>query len=135
MTTELPRETRELLSSALHHPEGAGPLWDAHLESAAALYQVKPARLEALRRELPVAPEAHVSRALICDVAPRLQVTERRATPPDALELISLAATRPDGLDVLLRAPLETAAILFGAHVFAVEEARRLLEQGAAGRA
>lgn len=128
--TELPGETRDLLTAALRHPDGAAPLWEAQLECAAALYQVKPARLEALRRALPLALPLTQPRHVERDQRPPLP-----APPPDALEVIALAATRPDGLELLRRAPVETAAILFGAHVFAVEAARQLLEQGAAAQA
>ncbi|MFZ5446635.1 MAG: hypothetical protein ACOZQL_41995 [Myxococcota bacterium] len=132
---ELARETRELLSSALHHPDGVAPLWEAHLESAAALYQVRPSRLEALRRELPVMLSPEQSRALAADAPPPPATTSAEQRPENALDLIALAARQPAGLELLRHAPLETAAILFGAHVFDVETARTLLEQGVVARA
>lgn len=70
---------------------------------------------ELLSQELPFAPAA----------------PPRRVRTPDVTTLLALAAARPDGLELLMKAPLETAAIVFGVHVFTVEEARRLLVGGA----
>ena len=49
-------------------------------------------------------------------------MSERPAQTP--ADLLLEAKRRPHGMDVLLRAPVEAAAILFQAHPFAVERAR-----------
>jgi hypothetical protein len=127
MTTALATEHRELLNEALQHPEGVEPLFEAQLECAAALYQVRPERVEALRALLP----GQASRAAALEAARAAGVRRQDVEPPsrrlDARGLLALAAEQDDGLAWLTQAPLERAATRFGAHVFVVEEARRLL--------
>jgi hypothetical protein len=130
MLTQLPSGVRECLASAVHHPDGPSHLWSAELESAAALYQVPPHRLEAVREHFPHEATRHAVLEVARSTLGPTPRPEARATPPDALTLLSLAAQQPEGLSYLTKAPLETAAILFGVHVFVVEEARRLLAEG-----
>ncbi|MBI5597909.1 MAG: hypothetical protein HY928_17635 [Elusimicrobia bacterium] len=54
-------------------------------------------------------------------------VTGYSPSPAEVDALISRARRHPLGLDFLKNGALEAAAIIFEAHVFAVESARRLL--------
>jgi hypothetical protein len=127
MTTGLATEHCELLSVALQHPEGIEPLFEAQLESAAALYQVRPERVEALRSLL----HGQVARVAALEAARGANAGQPAVEPParhlDARALLALAAKHEDDFAWLTQAPVELAATRFGAHVFVVEEARRLL--------
>jgi hypothetical protein len=130
MTLELPKDAVELLDLAVHHPDGASALWEGQLESTAALYQVHPSRVEALRERLSDDASRAAAEATAETHPPPLPKVKAPSTPPDPRTLLAMAVARPEGLEMLLKAPLETAAICFGAHVFVVEEARRLMIQG-----
>lgn len=54
-------------------------------------------------------------------------ITAYTPTPQEVDALISRARAHPLGLDFLKTGALEAAAIIFEAHVFAVESARRRL--------
>lgn len=124
----LPDDVVKLLEAAAVHPEGSGALFEGHLESVAALYQVHTQTIEELR--------ACVEKPAVQDLAAQIVAAARRnATslplqtapeqhPPNLTALIAKAVALPHGLDLLTRGPIETAALQLGAHPFLVDEAR-----------
>ena len=116
----------ELLALATRHEEGTGPLFSGHLESVAALYQVHPDRLERARQALSEPGARRL--ALECVGGQQdwnqLPRAPERVPCTDVPSLICAAMSQPHGMDVLTQAPMEMAAVLFGAHPFLVEEAR-----------
>jgi hypothetical protein len=119
--THLPHDVAALVELAASHADGALPLFEGHLESVASLYQVHPERVERAR----TSPQA---RTLACELSqkPRPQArpvaAKRTVKDVDALvkEALGSTATR----EVIMRAPLELAAVQLGAHPFVVDEAR-----------
>ena len=125
MTHQLPHDVAALVKLAASHAEGPLPLFEGHLESVASLYQVHPERLSRAREAF-TAP--HVRR-LACELAEASSRVDRRplhtrAPQKDAQRLLTEAMESPALMDVLLRAPMELAAVQLGAHPFVVEEAR-----------
>lgn len=128
--TRLPHDVVELLEVAASHPEGLAPLLEGHLESVAALYQFRPAEVERVRDCLSVLGlEARAAvLALFSDQRFMASQPALRSPPArDADAVVSAAMATPNGLEFLLHAPLETAAVLFQAHPFVVEQARERL--------
>jgi len=124
----LPSHVVELLEHAARHPDGGLPLLDAQLECCASLYQVHPTLVESARRacesrEARAEAEAILSRHLTPVEIPPAPAP----TPRDVEAVIAAAAALPHGLDLLAHGPVETAAVLLGAHPFVIEEARRTL--------
>jgi hypothetical protein len=128
MTLRLAEAVVRVVRVAARHPEGLEPLFAGHLESVAALYQLRPAEVERAREAL-ATPEAQATaRAWALALAPRRHApTARRSRPLDVATLIAEAAIFPDGIALLTEAPLEQAAIRLEAHPFLVEEARAWL--------
>ena len=125
MTHQLPNDVAALVKLAAAHADGSQPLFEGHLESVASLYQVHPERLERAREAF-TTPNV---RRLACELAqtsPRFDRHPLHARAPrkDAQSLLSEALASPALMDVLLRAPMELAAIQLCAHPFIVEEAR-----------
>ncbi len=118
------QDIAELVAQAAGHPEGLDPLLDSHLETAACLYQLHPVKVEAVRAWAAGAPEPLAAAKARAQPSPVTQHSWRRPAARTPVELLAEAQRRPDGLDVLLRAPVEAAAIQFQAHPFAVEQAR-----------
>jgi len=128
--TRLPQDVVELLEVAATHPEGIAPLLEGHLESVAALYQLRPNDVERVRdciSVLGVEARAQVL-ALVSDRRfARPQPALRHPAPRDVAALIAAAMRTPNGVEFLQHAPVETAAVLFQAHPFVVEAARERL--------
>ena len=125
MTHQLPHDVAALVKLAASHADGPQPLFEGHLESVASLYQVHPERLERAREAF----ATPYVRRLACELAqtsPRFDRHPLHAKAPrkDAQSLLSEALASPALMDVLLRAPMELAAIQLGAHPFIVEAAR-----------
>lgn len=128
---QLPIELVKLLEAAASHPEGEAALFEGHLESVAALYQVHPQTIEELRGVIQQ-PAAHAKAAQIVErarqsgsVAQAVELTHGHHA--DARELIARASALPNGLELLTRGPIETAAMQLGTHPFVVDEARQHL--------
>jgi hypothetical protein len=124
----LPPEIVKLLEAAASHPEGESALFEGHLESVAALYQVHPRTVERLRAAVG-SPAAHAKATEILASArlnPSAAAQTDRFQPHevDAAALIAKASALPNGLELLTRGPIETAAVQLGTHPFVVEEAR-----------
>ncbi len=118
-----------MVELAAAHLEGAQPLFEGHLESVASLYQVHPNRVERARTAC-TTPQA---RKLACELVQRApRGTQRvaatpRATPRDVSTLVLEAMSSPATRELIMRAPMELAAVQLGAHPFVVEEARARL--------
>ena len=125
---ELSLDAVDVLELATRHQEGTGPLFSGHLESVASLYQVHPDRLERARHAL---SEPAIRRAAVESVGQRLPHRDPRPHEQlpctDVPSLIVAAMSQLHGMDVLTQAPMEMAAVRFGAHPFLVEEARAQL--------
>lgn len=117
----------EVLMQAVHHPDGTEPLWEAQVECAAALYQVHPERIEAVRAALTSEPVRAAALDAVRVLGGTCRSVGRRTVAPNAHRLLVLAAHSAECREWLVKAPLERAATRFGAHVFEVEEARRAL--------
>lgn len=130
---QLPAEVVTLLEAAAQHPDGPAALFEGHLESVAALYQVHPAALELLRACI-VQPGVKARALEVLARAPDRVVVplEVAVRPPNRDALIEKATALPNGLELLTRGPIETAAMQLGAHPFVVDEARLHLARGAA---
>ena len=126
MTPQLPHDVAALVELAASHADGAQPLFEGHLESVASLYQVHPERVERARQAF-TAPNAHRLAAALID-----QVLRSDDAPPpalrtqqkDAAALVVEAICSPSVMEVLMKAPVELAAVQLRAHPFVVEEAR-----------
>lgn len=125
MTHQLPHDVAALVKLAASHAEGHQALFEGHLESVASLYQVHPERLERAREAF-TAPHARRLACELADASPRVdrRPLHTRAPQKDAQTLLMEAMASPTVMDVLLRAPMELAAVQLGAHPFVVEEAR-----------
>jgi hypothetical protein len=88
---------------------------------------VHPRQVEAARSCL-ATPEARLEADRILRRAGREPLVPRPsdATPAqrDVDAVLAAALALPNGIELLMKAPLETAAVLLGAHPFVVEEAR-----------
>lgn len=137
-THSLPLEIERLLERVVEQPNGLVLLLHGELESLAMLLQVHPDLIEEARSWLHP-PER---RAVFNDAVVRLRLAHRHrraasghphdehhVTPE---ELIHAAEHSSFGVEFLQRAPVETVAIVFGAHVFTVEKARDLLSGSSA---
>lgn len=120
----LPMHVVELLEHAARHPDGAQPLFDAQLECTAALYQVHPERVEAARSHFTDATRAKAELIVSRAVADQPREVETAPVRKDADAVISAALAMPHGFSLLMKAPIERAAVLLDAHPFVVEEAR-----------
>lgn len=122
--THLPNDVAALVELAASHADGAMPLFEGHLESVASLYQVHPERVERART-------SPLARSLACELSqkPRTQVrpaaTKRAVKDVDSLVKEALASAT--ARELIMRAPMELAAMQLGAHPFVVEEARAKL--------
>ena len=125
MTHQLPHDVAALVKLAAAHADGPQPLFEGHLESVASLYQVHPERLERAREAF-TTPNVRRLACELAETSPRFdrRPLHTRAPRKDAHSLLSEAMASPALMDVLLRAPMELAAIQLGAHPFIVEEAR-----------
>lgn len=126
--THLPTDVAALVELAASHADGALPLFEGHLESVASLYQVHPSRVERARTAC-TTPQA---RRLACELAqnsPRVQRAEpaRRAPSKDVSALVKEALASATARELIMRAPMELAAVQLDAHPFVVEEARQRL--------
>lgn len=122
--THLPNDVAALVELAASHADGAMPLFEGHLESVASLYQVHPERVERAR----TSPDA---RSLACELSkqPRTQgrpVAAKRVVK-DVDALVKEALSSNVARELIMRAPLELAAVQLGAHPFVVDEARARL--------
>lgn len=122
--THLPNDVAALVELAASHADGAMPLFEGHLESVASLYQVHPERVERAR----TSPHA---RSLACELSkqPRPQgrpVAAKRVVK-DVDALVKEALSSNVARELIMRAPLELAAVQLGAHPFVVDEARARL--------
>ena len=124
---QLPVELVKLLEAAACHPEGESALFEGHLESVAALYQVHPQTVEELRAAI-AQPAAQAQAARIVE---RARLNPAPAPTPEPARattchqtLIARASALPHGLELLRRGPIETAAMQLESHPFVVEQAR-----------
>ncbi len=126
MTHQLPNDVVALVELAASHADGHQPLFEGHLESVASLYQVHPERLERARQAF-AAPHVRKLACELADASPRIdrRPLHTRTPQKDAEQLLLEAMASPAVMDVLLRAPMELAAVQLGAHPFVVEEARQ----------
>ncbi len=132
--TQLPNDVAALVGLAAAHAEGAQPLFEGHLESVASLYQVHPARVEHARNTL-AAPQARNLASAIADQTIRcddLRPALSRKKAKDAATLVLEAKASPSTMELVMRAPMELAAMQLGAHPFIVEAARLHLNTGVA---
>ena len=126
MTPQLPHDVAALVELAASHADGAQPLFEGHLESVASLYQVHPERVERARTAF-AAPHAHrlatalIDQVLRADDAP---LPPLRTQEKDAASLVVEAIVSPCVMEVLMKAPMELAAMQLRAHPFVVEKAR-----------
>lgn len=124
--TRLPPDLLALLEVAARHPAGLAPLLDGHLESVAALYQLHPDVVERIRDSLAAMGLQGRAAALALGVAPGHEVAGRAPATdaPDLEAVMRSALETPGGVELLLRAPVERAAVLLGAHPFVIDAAR-----------
>ena len=129
--TQLPHDVAALVELAAAHVDGPQPLFEGHLESVASLYQVHPARVERARTAL-TSPNARRLASALVESAPRCEARAPLSRPihKDAAGLVTEAMASPRIMELVLRAPMELAAIQLGAHPFIVEEARLHLHAG-----
>ena len=128
---QLPNDVAALVELATSHAEGAQPLFEGHLESVASLYQVHPERVERARTAF-TTPEAHRLASELVQQTPRLPAAPPSQPPSrlpakDASTLVLEALASEATRELVMRAPLELAAVQLGAHPFVVEEARQRL--------
>lgn len=129
MAHALPLELVEVLERAAAHPDGPEPLLSGNLECAACLYQVRPERVEQVR-DLMRHPALRRLAAQILG-RPRAPAAQHELLPPrisDVPSLVLAAMRRPHGMELLMEAPVELAAIQLRAHPFLVDAARRQLD-------
>ena len=132
--TQLPHDVAALVELAAAHAEGAQPLFEGHLESVASLYQVHPTRVEHARQTL-AAPKARGLASAIAHQTIRcddLRPVLSRKPPKDAAALVQEAKASPLTMELVMRAPMELAAMQLGAHPFIVEAARQHLGESRA---
>lgn len=131
----LPVKMMELLELAARHPEGHAPLYEGHLESVAALYQVHPSMVERFRACL--AQEGGRRRAgqtlqrLHLHPAPA-PLASASALPSGCAAVIARAMRSPDLIELLASGPVEAAAVLLQTHPFVIDEIRKRLPNGVA---
>lgn len=126
--THLPTDVAALVELAAAHVEGAQPLFEGHLESVASLYQVHPERVERARTACTTPQGRKLACELVQQARPgRERAAVTRATPKDVSMLVLEAVSSPVTRDLIMRAPMELAAVQLGAHPFVVEEARTRL--------
>ena len=124
--TELPNDVAALVELAAAHAEGALPLFEGHLESVASLYQVHPERVERARHAC-TNPNARRLASALVENAPRggcARPSFSRTAPKDVATLVQEASDSPSTMELVMRAPMELAAVQLGAHPFVVEAAR-----------
>lgn len=129
--THLPTDVAALVELAASHAEGAQPLFEGHLESVASLYQVHPEHVERARAACTTAHGRSLA-SLLVDRAvsgERRAVASPRPAGRDVASLMSEAMSSTSARDLILRAPVELAAIQLGAHPFVVDEARLQLSR------
>ena len=122
--THLPNDVAALVELAAAHADGAGPLFEGHLESVASLYQVHPARVERAR----TSPQA---RSLACELSQKPRVDRRpvltKRTVKDVDALVKEALESSCARVLIMRGPSELAAMQLDAHPFVIDEARARL--------
>jgi hypothetical protein len=127
--TQLPNDVAALVELAASHADGAQPLFEGHLESVASLYQVHPERVERARTVF-TTPQ---NRKLACELAQQAPRAKQPAEPTkrvpakDASTLVMEALASTATRELIMRAPMELAAVQLGAHPFVVDEARQRL--------
>lgn len=123
--TQLPTDVADLVELAASHAEGAQPLFEGHLESVASLYQVHPERVERARTACTTPHARRLASALVDQARPcEVRPVPVRAVRKDVFALLAEALASTSIRDLILRAPMELAAVQLGAHPFIVEEAR-----------
>lgn len=121
----LPVPVVELLEHAARHPDGERPLFEAQLESTAALYQVHPRHVELARECLAQADDRREAELILSRTRRTvLEFPVPAPSPRGADEVIAAALALPHGVELLMKAPIELAAVQLQAHPFVVEEAR-----------
>jgi hypothetical protein len=133
-------EVRAAAERAAGHADGLAILREAPLECAAVLLGLDPLRLERVRAAL--ADPDTLADALRAHAHARDRAASTRRSAPagdapvsppgDAAALLEAAGRRAGGLEILLEAPAECAAILFSVHPALVLRARVLAGRGAA---
>lgn len=123
--THLPNDVAALVELAASHADGAMPLFEGHLESVASLYQVHPERVERAR----TSPHA---RSLACELSKQPRSVNRpsaikRPAMKDVDALVQEALTSAAARELIMRAPMELAAMQLSAHPFVVDAARARL--------
>jgi hypothetical protein len=134
-------DVRDLLARVVEAPGGFKLLCQGHLESVASFFHA-PVLLVDQARELLRDPK---SRALVARALVEARKDHRAHPhpheaphPPHHVEkqvdaLLRDVKACPGGVELLTEAALETAALLFGAHPFVVQQAReRLVRDGLA---
>ncbi len=123
-----------LLKRAVREPERFGALHRGHLEAAAVLFQVHPFVVDELRTAL-TRPEVRARVARLLSRSRRRQrkavavKVQARPVSATAASLLAAVHQRPHGPELLMHAPVETVATLFGVHAFVVDEARAALQR------
>ena len=119
----LSTEVVEVLERAAAHPDGGEALLTGQVAAVAALYQLHPEKVEAVRAHVALPGKRLQADAIL--ERPRVQTVPAAPAPrADAASLIASASRSPAALDFLARAPLDTAAVVLGVHPFVVEQAR-----------
>jgi hypothetical protein len=115
-----------LLKLAATHPDGPLPLFEGHLESVAALYQVHPETVLHLRACLEC-EQSRASAAKILLAAARGPARGRAGGGPWAwcVGVLARAGEHPDLLELLTHGPVEAAAVLLQTHPFVIDEIRQ----------
>lgn len=124
MTPQLPHDVAALVQLAASHADGVLPLFEGHLESVASLYQVHPERVERARQAFCAPHARRLASALVDQTARRDHAPLSRTAPRDATDLVREALASHATMELLMKAPMELAAVQLGAHPFTVEEAR-----------
>lgn len=130
----LSAEMVHLLELAARHPEGHLPLFEGHLESVAALYQVHPSMVERFRACLE--QEGGWVRAMRALQRMLFQALPAPVAGPPLASgcsaVIARAMASKNLIELLTRGPVEAAAVLLQTHPFVIDEIRKRLANGAA---